>query len=348
MFLVWPSLWNPKLSKKSQETRWAMASSNCTSLQASLLEPGVLGSLIPSQTNITKNGSSHANPQTIHDTGTHNTSVKFTNLGDVGSSLSSVGSVGSQAALIPRKGRKNRQVKPQNMSLAIPVPLIHTGISVSKQMLESSHKVNCIPQTMSAEGKMLALIDVNDSHCKDINSSHDCEDINNSNLKETHSSYSPDKTSLHGAEELHHTVTVFETEPRKPQPLLMFEEQDSLFCSSNKYSVFASLDGKRYGRLDPITSVPLDFLCPITGKPMKHPMLTQDGHTYEKKAILSWFTHKQTSPKTGLKLTDLSLRPNTTLKCHIRQWRRQQKMQQLRMEQEANSQMSAAVSKVDC
>lgn len=51
--------------------------------------------------------------------------------------------------------------------------------------------------------------------------------------------------------------------------------------------------------------------------PMVDPVITTDGHTYERKAIESWFEKHQTSPKTNIYLETKSLFPNRTLKGMI-------------------------------
>lgn len=42
--------------------------------------------------------------------------------------------------------------------------------------------------------------------------------------------------------------------------------------------------------------------------------MTDDGHTYEKKAIKSWLGKSKTSPLTGAKLNTKVLRPNFLVK----------------------------------
>lgn len=58
-----------------------------------------------------------------------------------------------------------------------------------------------------------------------------------------------------------------------------------------------------------------DFMCPITLIRIVEPVIAADGHTYEKSAILQWFSSgRSTSPKTNLPLANTSLRPNLELK----------------------------------
>ena len=48
--------------------------------------------------------------------------------------------------------------------------------------------------------------------------------------------------------------------------------------------------------------------------PIKDPVITEDGHTYEKIAIMEWLNHSNMSPKTGLCLYSRKLFPNLALK----------------------------------
>ena len=53
--------------------------------------------------------------------------------------------------------------------------------------------------------------------------------------------------------------------------------------------------------------------CPISGMPMKEPVVAADGHTYEKKAISRWFRTSNKSPLTGQELPHTELIPNYLL-----------------------------------
>lgn len=53
------------------------------------------------------------------------------------------------------------------------------------------------------------------------------------------------------------------------------------------------------------------FLCPITQCIFNDPVIANDGHVYEKEAILMWFESNETSPTTGKAMT------NELNECHI-------------------------------
>ncbi|KAK4788359.1 hypothetical protein SAY86_019678 [Trapa natans] len=66
---------------------------------------------------------------------------------------------------------------------------------------------------------------------------------------------------------------------------------------------------------------PDDFLCPISRMIMQEPAVAADGHTYEKEALISWFsTGSNISPKTNLPLPHLDLIPNYTFRSFIQEW----------------------------
>ena len=75
------------------------------------------------------------------------------------------------------------------------------------------------------------------------------------------------------------------------------------------------------GRLMP--SPLKSFICPITMEMFKDPVLTSDGHTYERSAIEEWLeAGKRTSPLTNEAITQ-KLTPNHTLRQAICEWKEQ-------------------------
>lgn len=66
---------------------------------------------------------------------------------------------------------------------------------------------------------------------------------------------------------------------------------------------------------------PEDFRCPISLELMTDPVTISTGHTYDRASIQKWLkAGNRTCPKTGEKLTNTELVPNTTLKNLIRQF----------------------------
>ena len=72
---------------------------------------------------------------------------------------------------------------------------------------------------------------------------------------------------------------------------------------------------------------PKDLECSITasGQVMEEPVVAEDTHTYDKKAIEGWFAHQAangrptTSPMTGLNI-GTGLVPNQKVKTQIKEW----------------------------
>ena len=67
-----------------------------------------------------------------------------------------------------------------------------------------------------------------------------------------------------------------------------------------------------------INDVPNEFLCPITEEIFTDPVMTCDGHTYERKAIEAWLNSHDNSPVTNLPLSNKNLMPNVVLKNLIK------------------------------
>jgi hypothetical protein len=63
-----------------------------------------------------------------------------------------------------------------------------------------------------------------------------------------------------------------------------------------------------------IASVEKFCLCPITYAPILEPVVTVDGHTYEREAITDWFKNSNISPMTKLPLDSRTLTPNHSFK----------------------------------
>ncbi len=74
------------------------------------------------------------------------------------------------------------------------------------------------------------------------------------------------------------------------------------------------------------------FICPITQEVMKHPVIAEDGVTYEKDAISTWLKNHSTSPMTRERISATKLIPNIALKQLIDQWR-QQEVKKLRCQE---------------
>lgn len=59
---------------------------------------------------------------------------------------------------------------------------------------------------------------------------------------------------------------------------------------------------------------PEQLICPITGCPMVDPVVAADGHSYEREAILHWFSTSDISPLTGAHIPTTQVFPNFTLR----------------------------------
>jgi hypothetical protein len=56
--------------------------------------------------------------------------------------------------------------------------------------------------------------------------------------------------------------------------------------------------------------IPVKYCCPISQIIMYDPVITSDGHTYERECIMEWLKTHNTSPKTGLVLPNKTLTHN--------------------------------------
>eukprot|EP01132_Coremiostelium_polycephalum_P000119 gene119-164_t len=70
--------------------------------------------------------------------------------------------------------------------------------------------------------------------------------------------------------------------------------------------------------------IPDECFCPITQEIMEDPVIAQDGHSYERSAIVHWLSlGHRTSPKTGARLLNTELTPNHTMRSLIQDLKEQ-------------------------
>src|SRR5687768_15456079 len=74
---------------------------------------------------------------------------------------------------------------------------------------------------------------------------------------------------------------------------------------------------------------PPHLCCPITHMLMEDPVIADDGHTYEHRAISMWLRQHSSSPLTNVILKDKILRPNYALKGAIQEWLRGREQKRL-------------------
>merc|ERR1711998_224152 len=63
--------------------------------------------------------------------------------------------------------------------------------------------------------------------------------------------------------------------------------------------------------------VPEELCCPLTMEPMLEPVVTADGHTYERAAIEAWLEQHDTSPLTNKHLEHRQLIPNLLVRSQL-------------------------------
>jgi len=56
------------------------------------------------------------------------------------------------------------------------------------------------------------------------------------------------------------------------------------------------------------------LMCPLTVEIFRNPVIAEDGHCYEREAIIQWLQKHNKSPLTDELISVEGLRPNHTLK----------------------------------
>jgi len=124
-----------------------------------------------------------------------------------------------------------------------------------------------------------------------------------------------DMTSTTSTAEISGKTEVKREEKKEKSPLA--SSSDMTVIRAEMFDLIHELQSKNAELKQQLVEVPDEFIDVITQELMEDPVCTSDGHSYDKKAILKWFEKSNTSPKTGLPLDDLSLRPNLSLKSQI-------------------------------
>ena len=65
---------------------------------------------------------------------------------------------------------------------------------------------------------------------------------------------------------------------------------------------------------DDFGDAPEFLVCPITQEVMDDPVITSDGHTFERSAIEAWLSNNSTNPMTGGEILSKALTPNFALR----------------------------------
>lgn len=84
---------------------------------------------------------------------------------------------------------------------------------------------------------------------------------------------------------------------------------------------------------------PSEFSCSITHEIMSEPTVIASGHTYEKNAIVLWFSRHDNDPNTGRHLTHAEkkiLLPNHALRSLIMEWKAQNSPSERKRENESD------------
>lgn len=94
----------------------------------------------------------------------------------------------------------------------------------------------------------------------------------------------------------------------KEKNLIFKELEKVIYDMQNKLSEICELIKKD------LLTFPEYFKCPISWEILNNPVISNEGHSYEKWAIEKWLSREDISPITGLPLSDFTLLPNYCLK----------------------------------
>ncbi len=95
------------------------------------------------------------------------------------------------------------------------------------------------------------------------------------------------------------------------------------YALKNNFLIITQITGIRSQDIDrveknPAVDIPSAYICVISQSIMRDPVITADGHTYDRQSIQKWFDDgHRTSPLTAAVLNHQSLTPNFALRDAI-------------------------------
>jgi hypothetical protein len=89
-------------------------------------------------------------------------------------------------------------------------------------------------------------------------------------------------------------------------------------------------------------TIPEEFFCPITNEIMTDPVITPQGTSFEKSAIVDWLSRNSTCPMTREPLQANQLIPNRSLKDLIEKWQTQTSINQTTASSTSSSTLTSA------
>ena len=91
-------------------------------------------------------------------------------------------------------------------------------------------------------------------------------------------------------------------------------QDDSGNASNDENNELSKSTSSSYLDDDDFGDAPEFLVCPITQEVMDDPVITSDGHTFERSAIEAWLSNNSTNPMTGGEILSKALTPNFALR----------------------------------
>lgn len=103
---------------------------------------------------------------------------------------------------------------------------------------------------------------------------------------------------------------------QKIQSEFDFKEQLQVLTEDQKLFKTQLKDLKVHGK----SKIPPELACPLTGTLFFDPVIAEDGHTYERNAILAWLDKYDVSPLEGDQKISKTVLPNNTVKKLVKRF----------------------------
>ncbi len=212
------------------------------------------------------------------------TSLNDNNAGIIVTHMQTVHVMGTQVYMAPEYLKGKLSTKVDSFAFGLVIIEMLTGLPVLKPAVGHSNLLQMFEEDLDTATKLLAHIDKR--ACWD---QHKQERIGR----------------LHGIADR----CLESRSPKRPELVELIPELEEMRRSTQALPA----EG-------PMLSENDSFQCPLTMEVMRDPVITADGHTYERKEIEKWFAlGNRTSPLTGAELPSANLTSNIALRKVIQE-----------------------------
>lgn len=169
-----------------------------------------------------------------------------------------------------------------------------------------------------------SIISDNEDNSNSDNSKNEDEDHYNKIARKYKSNFNTNNNTNNNT--YHHNETFEDANDFLSIHSILSSEANTIIDNKNKNEITQNNCSHTNFNVNMSSNFKDEFICPITNELMKNPVMTKDGITYEKEAIMDWLKKNSSCPVTRKPLCKEDLFPNYSLKRIIEKIRAKQNL----------------------